>query len=249
MPDNLNAGTTKHLANCLVAGEYGELKTDEHSTATSQSVIIVDHDNHEAASTGELLSNMLVTQFIEEPNKIPYVLPQGQSLPRTVEDVLIVCTPGAFQQRGFMKAFVQAAEHHSRFVPILADEKFRFPSGEGIEEQRPMAASISDDPDTILRLITELFQAIAINFYANQSSEEILQAMIHAISRRMVDAKRLTTSTASSGSNGHEDEGVDDNLSEDNTGENTWATSSVNMQSPLQPSKWAMSLTRGNEAE
>ena len=81
-------------------------------------------------------------------------------------------------------------------IPIIADEKFSIPLGEALEEHRPVAASLCQDPDKILGTISDVFQVIAVNFLSSQGSELVLKANVVDVAERltMIDVATRKTS-------------------------------------------------------
>ncbi|CAE8615264.1 unnamed protein product [Polarella glacialis] len=173
--------------------------------------VIVDHSSFEAAACGFVLAHLLRPHFQADLDSIPVVLPKGSTLPKTTQTCLIICTPGAFQQREFLQSLLVAAETGVKYIPILADDQLRFPTRIWLEEQRAVAEAVSEDPTIIMDIILMVFTCIAIVFQPSQSSstEGILIAKAKEVAERMTSQtlKSLTleicktSENPSSGSN------------------------------------------------
>mmetsp|Transcript_60346 Transcript_60346/g.176392 ORF Transcript_60346/g.176392 Transcript_60346/m.176392 type:complete len:1544 (-) Transcript_60346:181-4812(-) len=193
LPETINASTFEALIEKLVNNGEGSVTYKKDITPRSGlTAVVVDHSNSEAVTTGLLLAQMLMVHFAQDPDKIPFVLPRGEPLPGKTSSVLIICTIGAFHRSEFLKVIMQAGNRQLSFIPIVADERFPFPLGDALQEHRPTAASLTSKPDKLLELIAEVFQVIGVNFFSNQSSEDVLKAAVSEVAMRLNTAERKT---------------------------------------------------------
>merc|ERR1712187_204937 len=100
--------------------------------------------------------------------------------------VLFVCTNGFFLQRGVMEAILAAGELNTAFVPLLAEERFRFPGLTFRDDHREIAKAVSDDRELVLDLAENIFKEIAVVFQPEHysSTEMILATKAHEIFTR-----------------------------------------------------------------
>merc|ERR1719183_1763723 len=101
---------------------------------SSTNAFLADHSNFEAVASALVLRILLVKALSSNPDDIPYIHPEGAELMPTVKLILITCTQGAFQQPQFLRAIIKAAQLEAKYLPILADESFRFPDQQFVNE-------------------------------------------------------------------------------------------------------------------
>merc|ERR1712083_895385 len=108
-------------------------------------------------------------------------------LPRTVQQVLALCTNGAFRKSHLITALVHAAKLRCQYVPILAEESFRFPTNEWFQELRQATISLISQPEVLIMIIKSIFKAIAIVFMPAEYSctARILDTKAHEVMYRL----------------------------------------------------------------
>merc|ERR1719506_2415594 len=95
-------------------------------------------------------------------------------LPVTTQLMLILCTNGAFVQPKFL-------------ITLLADESFRVPTEDFLNNNQAILTSVTDCPTDLSQLILDIFKSIAITFQPAGASgaEEVLVAKASDIAARM----------------------------------------------------------------
>merc|ERR1712048_448446 len=136
------------------------------------------------------------------PEMVPHVMSQDATMPQSATLVLFVCTNGFLMKRNVMAAIMAIGETQVTFVPLLAEENFRFPGRSFSEDHYEIAESVAEpacvDPDFVLDLAVNLFTGIAVLFQPGHYSntEMILATKAHEIYTRCTQEsvlKRLSS--------------------------------------------------------
>ena len=104
------------------------------------------------------------------------MLPQDIAVPGTNDLVLFICTNGFFMQTHVLQGLLTVGRLECMYVPILAEENFRFPAKSFKDDHCNVAKSVSDDPEHLLTLAVDIFTEIAVVFEPEKysSTEQIL---------------------------------------------------------------------------
>merc|ERR1711920_769991 len=89
-------------------------------------------------------------------------------------------------QHEFLRMLLSALQVQPKYIPILADDNFRFPSPEFVEENRPIMEAVGD-LDTMESLIKKVFKTIAVVFSPSNysSTKQVLMTVIDQIISRL----------------------------------------------------------------
>ena len=155
----------------------------------AEHAILVDHSCFEAQATALVLILYLTPHASHKAEKIPFILPNNMLTPKHVKVVFLMCTQGALLNASFLRALISAAQIEAQYLPILAEESFRFPTKEFIEENDATIAHLTDQHEALLTLILSVFKSIAVVFQPEQysSTDEILEVKALQICERMLN--------------------------------------------------------------
>merc|ERR1712039_273500 len=169
-------------------------------------VVIADHTNFEAAATGQILAHLLSAHFSHSPDQMPHVLPNEVAMPSTTRLTLFICTNGLFAQPHVLRAVQVAGNLSCGYVPILAEEGFRFPAASFRDDHRNVAKSVSDDPENLLSLAINIFNEIAVVFQPEQysSTEQILATKALEIYGRCIGGTKVLNASEGKGTQNRE---------------------------------------------
>jgi len=163
----------------------------ELGAATSATnVVVADHTNLESVATALVLVRY-VRVDTSEISMIPHLLECGEDMPEKAACCVFILTNGAFSEPFFVKAMMKAVG--TRFLPIIADDSFRFPSKAMLDEIEATAGTrlkphgIEEDPEEIVVVIANLFKEIAVVFSPQNysSNHELLLTKAKAVRSRL----------------------------------------------------------------
>jgi hypothetical protein len=163
----------------------------------TQVAIITDMTNMESVSTGLILCKMVARLTSHIAGMIPYLLPDGEEMTHAYNKVIFVLSNGAFTNSHFLRNLLQAGKAKSQFIPIIAEDGFRFPSKDMLQElslEFPslMAKySIQAPSHVMLNLIKDVFKEIAIVFAPQDysSTEQLLKTKAENTAQRLLSTK------------------------------------------------------------
>ena len=114
-------------------------------------------------------------------------------MPSGVQIRLIICTDGAFQQRHMLKVLMVAGTLRAKYILILANDSFRFPTKEFLEENQMAIESVTTSTAALAQLVCDVFKSIAVVFapQAYSSTEQVLATKADAIAERCVSQTLL----------------------------------------------------------
>jgi len=168
--------------------------------------LIADHTNWEAMASSYALL-LCLRQEQAEVGTTAYCLEAGDEIPPTVNVAILVLSNGSFLQPSFVTYLLKVADLNSKFIPIISEDGFRFPAKAMLDEIRDSASTklrpygVTADPDTIVRVISNIFKDIAVVFSpADYSSDAaLLTVKAKAIIDRVTGPKiqRLTAAATS----------------------------------------------------
>jgi hypothetical protein len=159
--------------------------------------IVHDYSNMEMVATGFVLMKLMTPHFVHDASMAPCVLPQGQALPSTTQNCIFVLSNGAFTNREFMHALILAGEFNACFIPIIAEENFRFPTSSMVSELVPrmpaLLRQIGSNLETqvVVTLIRDVCKEIACIFVPQDqsSTERLLNVKAKDVVGRMTQRK------------------------------------------------------------
>jgi len=136
--------------------------------------ILPDCANAEGVATAIVLEKVM-KPFMAEHHivSLPYAfLLQGQTIPHTTTELLLILTPGCLLSRTFLDSLIVASEVEGLAAyPVVANETFTFPSSDGIHE----LAGACSNQHACSSFLTLLFKQIATSFEAWNASDSHLQ--------------------------------------------------------------------------
>merc|ERR1711971_1266823 len=159
LPAELNTLVIRELAIVLEAKNLGTttLGAGADDPRENASVaVIADHSDSESVATALVLSKCLRMEATDNPTSAPCFLRKNATMYPSVKICVFVLSNGAFSQPYYIKVMISIAEHHAKFIPIIAEDGFRFPDKtmlQNIEKDAPTALlpyGISLDPKTIV---------------------------------------------------------------------------------------------------
>merc|ERR1711879_1101993 len=143
-------------------------------------VVVVDHNNWESVASALVLVKS-VGPVIGDVKLTPYFLKEGEGFPSATRVSILVLTNGVFQEVYFVKSLLDVAYMKSKFIPIIVEDGFRFPSEQLLKQIRATATTkfpffgVKENPNTICAVIKNAFKEIAVVFApADYSSNESL---------------------------------------------------------------------------
>lgn len=173
----------------------------ENAPPDSHTMILANHTSSEAMATASVLRKLLVPWTIHNLQEVPHILSKDEALPLSSRKLILICTDGIFQQPDVLRIILDAGRLDCSIRPILADESFRFPTAEILEELRPAAEQACGDSDHLLRLISSIFKEISIVFKPKDysSTEIVLAVKAKEVAQRLLSKKmtRFSTRTTS----------------------------------------------------
>merc|ERR1712217_838551 len=114
---------------------------------------------------------------------------------------------GVFANVNVLKTLMTAGTQRAKYIPILANESFRFPSKVFFDENWRALEEARRNPGALAFTVTEVFKAIAVVFQPQEYSatEEVLSAKADAVAERCIKQdllKELVYDEQKRGSNG-----------------------------------------------
>jgi len=188
---NFAGSLDKGVLNKSSFGSQETLQTSQTKVA-----IVADHSNMESLATGLVLCKLVVQHTAHDTTMIPHLYPSGKDLPEIVTICVFILTNGVFSNAQFIASMIQAAKFQTSFVPIIAEDGFRFPSKAMLEELRftlPSALITIGSTlrvDAVLELIQALFKEIGIVFAPqgfSSSTEGLLRIKAKDVAGRLLD--------------------------------------------------------------
>ena len=81
-----------------------------------------------------------------------------------------------------------AGTQRAKYIPILANDSFRFPTKEFLEENQMAIESVTTSTAALAQLVCDVFKSIAVVFapQAYSSTEKVLATKADAIAERCV---------------------------------------------------------------
>jgi len=106
----------------------------------------------------------------QDARMVPKLFASGMVLPQSIMVSVLILTNGVFWNPHFISMMIQAARLQSKYIPVLAEDGFRFPSPSMIEELQSDlpgmlgTSNIDVSISTIIQLVQDVFKEIAIVF-------------------------------------------------------------------------------------
>merc|ERR1711959_165469 len=102
---------------------------DHHGSSDVAEVqVVVDCSSFEAVAVAFTLQHVVDPHLVSTPEKLPRILEDNESATEDIQDLLIICTNGIFQQRSTLLSLAAAGEARASPLPILADANFQIPT-------------------------------------------------------------------------------------------------------------------------
>jgi len=200
LPAEINTLVIRELADVLEMKRLGESQLGagvDDPREDAKVVVLADHSNSESVATALVLIKCLRMEVKDNPTSAPCFLRKDATLFPAVKICIFVLSNGAFSQPYYIKIMISIAERQSKFIPIIAEDGFRFPDKmmlENIEKEAPailVPYGINLDPKTIAELIANLFMEIAVVFSPQDysSNESLLKTKARDIADRVNNDK------------------------------------------------------------
>merc|ERR1712187_777153 len=153
----------------------------------------------EAMSTGFIIRSGLALLTSGDPLSIPEVLQHSQKVPMSTKVAIVVCTENVFLKKFTQTSILECAVLKVGAVPILSDDKFRFPDEEFNVQVSAAAAEFGINAEVVQNVILQVFHEIAIvfnpgHYSTTQAVMDIKMKDIHArMTKQRVEAEKLAT--------------------------------------------------------
>jgi len=166
LPGLLTEEAVTKVVGELVAGEPKTIRMQSETELFSETTvaILVNHHVMEDTASAMVLCDMLRPLMAQSPSEVPAILPAQATLPESVEKVIILCTGGAFKNAHFLRTLLEAAKRQVKYLLVISDIAFRFPTSEFLAEASAIAASVSDQPEILLQLVQDIFVSNSVSF-------------------------------------------------------------------------------------
>eukprot|EP00930_Biecheleria_cincta_P065340 TRINITY_DN5110_c0_g1_i4.p1 TRINITY_DN5110_c0_g1~~TRINITY_DN5110_c0_g1_i4.p1 ORF type:complete len:1421 (-),score=213.93 TRINITY_DN5110_c0_g1_i4:543-4754(-) len=206
LPALLTGDAVDHISRNIVSGSFARIQDAEVSADPSKTaskggqatgaavVVIADTSNTESVSTALVLCKMVSPLTTQDPSLTPRYLEKDEDVAESVKTCIFILSNGAFFEASFVKSIIQAARIETMVLPIIAQDGFRFPGKEFLEDYKQRASSmlaphgILEPPEILVQLISSLFKEIAIVFSPQDysSTEELLKVKSRAVNDRLM---------------------------------------------------------------
>ncbi|CAK0844867.1 unnamed protein product, partial [Prorocentrum cordatum] len=189
-PTPLSAAMTARSARTVV---HSTKPTEIRAIAAPREVehcnyIVRDDLNLEATCTGMILARLLYPHFAHVPEELPKVLGIGEPLPLTAKRVIFICTNGALEQENVLTTLSRALDAGARFIPVLLDDDFRFPTacfGRKHFELAQKVAGTASGATALTEAVGDLFKIVALPFHSDVATELALKGQALEIAERL----------------------------------------------------------------
>ena len=176
--------------------------TDPCPMSSCKVAAIADRGNWDGVCVALQVREMLVPHLSTDLEKVPCVLTEEESLPFETQCALIICTNGCFHSASFARQVLEAEETGVRFIPVVAEENFRFPTETFYEDVREWAPSLlkaqmhrhtqeQRTAEDLVTAIETIFREIAIHVVL-QDSEDIIAVRVLAVAGRLQETRSGT---------------------------------------------------------
>jgi hypothetical protein len=169
-----------------------EKQTTSRSTSDKSKVPVVALPSSiEALSTAMILCKFVAPYLTEDAQMMPYIMVQtarAQLQPNTATCIFIL-SQGVFLDGAYLRTMVQAAKIHARWIPVISEDGFRFPSASMLQELEETLLKLIPAESklivTVVQLIQQIFKEIAIVFSPPDYSAT--EALLRTQARRIAD--------------------------------------------------------------
>jgi hypothetical protein len=152
-----------------------------------------DELNLEATCTGMILARLLYPHFAHVPEELPKVLDIGEPLPLTAKKVIFICTNGALEQENVLTTLSRGLDAGVRFIPVLLDDDFRFPTACFVREHFELAqkvAGTASGATALAEAVGDIFKIVALPFHSDVATELALKGQALEIAERLHRSER-----------------------------------------------------------
>jgi hypothetical protein len=173
---------------------FSEGKVKSQKTQVAQVAISADHSNMESMATAMVICKFVAKLTYHDSSQIPILLTEDQAFDPQFKKCIFVLSNGAFVNPQFVRNLKGAAETGVQYIPIIAEDGFRFPTEDLLQELRERLPPIlkqnnCDVPvELMLIIIQDLFKEIAIVFSPQDYSatEQLLLLKAKDIATRLL---------------------------------------------------------------
>lgn len=180
------------------------------ATVYTKVSVVADHLNMESLATGLVLSKYVATHMLHSVSMLPCFISSDTPLPETTENFVCVLSNGCFVNADFVAALVKAAEMTICYIPIIAEDGFRFPSAtmkKELEVTMPSmmkAVGLKVATSSVIQVIHDIFKEIAVVFAPQDysSTDTLLKLKAKDVANR-ITGEKLQKLHLVDGANGH----------------------------------------------
>ena len=149
-------------------------------TTSVPTVIIHDGSNLEASAAAWILRKMLFHLEFDTS-----VVVHGEVISASVTTAIILFNAGCLQKPELPSLLLPATRQGSKFLPLVVEEGFRFPSAEMLQDLRDHCPVPERMIGELSGVVASLFHTIAKEFLAQTSHEEELWTLSKEIKNRV----------------------------------------------------------------
>lgn len=162
--------------------------------AESKVCLLADLSVPEAVAAAMVLGRLLGSLMAHDIEMLPFILPEEHVLPESVKVLIIMCSSGVFQNSSVLSTLKAAAQRQTKYIPMITDDSFRFPSSEALAQQQKIMqldGTPASEARALLQLIRLVFHAVAIVFQPSlySSSAKTLQTKVEEVQDRLLEKK------------------------------------------------------------
>jgi len=159
---------------------------------------VSDIRNRESMATAMVLRKLILPMIVHEVDLLPDTLMDGGYLPDVAQSCVFVLSSAIFVSEVFITAVLTASLSEMRFIPMIAEDNFRFPDESVYDEVRMQLPSIflnckilNVSQHVVVDLIRGLFKEIAIVFAPQDysSTEKLLKVKAAECVERILHGK------------------------------------------------------------
>jgi len=174
IPSDISGTVMKELALAVASnvggGKGGSVPTSATNTTGLEVLTIADYSNMEGIATALVLCKFLSKLNNHDASMIPQLLGSQESVPASAKTIIFILSNGVFTTPQFLRGMIEAAKLQTRYIPIIAEDGFRFPSTSMVNDfKRSLPAVLKGmqmqvETGQVITLIQDLFKEIAVVF-------------------------------------------------------------------------------------
>jgi len=188
-PCRVTVSLLEQLSKCLHHTKHGQLREETWSPRATDdlpTVVVMDAHSIEAQAAALVLQERLASELITAPKLIPWVLQEGEAIPGTARNVILVCTDGILDRAGVIEALLDACTYEASVLPVICGSGFRVPSAVDLVAQRASLEARGLEVDVVQELMQGVFREIAPTFQPQQDPDIVLDVKAKTIATRLL---------------------------------------------------------------